>query len=166
MSFQRIRQAQQTGDALGNLTFAFCPSCFSSVDSAKIANIVICARKRSSSIKIGRDRGMQNEFEVQLKESMTLPDRRLERQREIVVSSIKLRRIRDLISQEYSSLSIDFSTEADAQIDTLIRRIGFLDNKSIDLDHERRMLRRSLDSISPRMIASEIRRLRRNIELR
>lgn len=166
-SLHQIRQARQTGDALGNLTFAFCPSCFSPLEVATDDHHChLCKQKLEPEQDRSRYARMQNELEVQLKESLGLQTRRVEHQRELDDRLAKLRRMRELVSQEYGSISINFSTEADARIDALTRRVGYLDRELIDIDRERRMAEEVAQlSAAKEALAAELRTLRRNIDL-
>ncbi|MHA6299831.1 hypothetical protein [Devosia sp. CAU 1758] len=166
-SLQQIRQARRTGDALGNLTFAFCPSCFSPLEAADDEHSChLCKQKLEPDQDRSRYARMQNELEVQLKESLSLQALRLENQRELDDRLTKLRRMRDLVSQEYNSISLNFSTETDARIDALTRRVGYLDRELVDIDRERRMAEEVAQlSASKEALAEQLRTLRRNIDV-
>ncbi len=139
-SLEQLKQARLTSDTLGPLVFAFCPSCFSPIDPiADSGHCHLCKADLNPEQERSRYARMQNELEVQLKESLALQSKR-ETDKGVTDERLaKLRRLRDLIASEYFGSSRHFSTESDAEIDQLTRRIGYLDRELVDLDRERRV---------------------------
>jgi hypothetical protein len=139
-SLSQLRQARLTSDKLGALVFAFCPSCFSPITGeADPHHCHLCKADLDPEQERSRYARMQNELEIQLKESVTLQRRRKADKAALDERLTKLRRMRDLLATEYFGAARTFTTEISATIDKLTRRMGFLDRELIDLDRERRV---------------------------
>lgn len=161
----RLREGEVANSSLGPLSFLFCPSCFAPLKDAD--NEHQCKLCRST-IEPDADRSrfarMRNELELQLKESRQLQDKRRADLEAAQATSRKLTLLRDRLANEYLSITRNFLTEADAQIDQLTGRAGYLERELVEIQKER-LLAQQLNELSERRSAlnSEITTLKENI---
>jgi hypothetical protein len=161
----QIRQSQVTGKALGPLIFSFCPSCFSSITSAvDDHHCHLCKSELDKEQDLSRYARLQNELEMQLKESRQLQDDRRKNQKEQQDRLQGLHRIRSALSQELLDRSRHFLTDADARIEVLTRSVGYYDRELVDLDREKRLANEVIELLETKQrLNSELSQLRENI---
>ncbi|MER9247755.1 hypothetical protein [Mesorhizobium sp. M0590] len=164
-SITQLRQSQRTGQAFGPIHFSFCPSCFTPVAESSDAHTChLCKTHIDPDQERSRYARMQNELEVQLKESNALQMQRQKDAEEIGDRLHKLHRMRTIMSDEYRSTAKHYSTESEARIELLTRRIGFLDRELIDIERERKVAAEVAQLSSDKeKLNSEITALRENI---
>ena len=161
----RLREGETASLSLGPLTFLFCPSCFTPLRDADNAHQCKLCR---SSIEPDSDRSrfarMRNELELQLKESRQLQEKRRDKLNALRSTSDKLLILRDRLAAEYLRVTRNFLTEADAQIDQLTNRVGYLERELIDLQKER-LLAQQLSELSEKRanLNAQISALKENI---
>ncbi|NOJ40921.1 hypothetical protein [Bradyrhizobium australiense] len=161
----QIRQSQATGQALGPLTFSFCPSCFSPIARASDGHHChLCKSELEEAHDLSRYARLRNELEMQLKESRELQKVRATDRDALQRRLDGLQRIRSALSDELLDRSRHYLTEADARIEVLTRSVGYFDRELIDLDRDRRLAAEVVDLAAQKeRLNKELSELRRNI---
>ncbi|MDB5578898.1 MAG: hypothetical protein JWR80_4074 [Bradyrhizobium sp.] len=147
-SLVRMHEGEATAESIGNLDFQFCPSCFSAVDQmAPDGHCKLCKAENAAGEDASRLARMRNELELQLKESLHLQRARREEIFRISQDIELITAERDRLSAHFMDISRNYLTEADAEIDALNQKLGFLERQLVDLSRERRVAER-LQSLS------------------
>jgi uncharacterized protein YoxC len=161
----QLREGQTAEKVFGKIIFEFCPSCFTPVTQLHAEHICdLCKTEIGGSETGARYARMRNELELQLKESQKLQRLRVD---EIEVAKPrldKLRQLRERIASEYLSITRNYLTEADAKIETLTIRVGYLDRELVDLERQAQLAEK-LESLmqAKELLNKQIRELKDNI---
>lgn len=113
---------------LGQMEFFYCPSCLSplskpdSPDTCKLCGTEI--DKRSARSQFVR---MRNEIELQLKESRDLISKSEDRLGDITLQIPELIENRTSLARRYEEVSKNLTSRREAEVEELIRRIGYAD---------------------------------------
>lgn len=133
----RLKEGELTSSTIGAMTFMFCPSCFSPLsDQENDHTCRLCKSVAPPAEDQSRFARMRNELDIQYKESEHLQEKREAQLAQEKLQIKKLTAIRDGIAAEYLNLTRNYLTEADAQIDRLTSRVGYLERELIDLQRE------------------------------
>jgi uncharacterized Zn finger protein (UPF0148 family) len=136
----QLKQGQLASEIVGPMQFQFCPSCLSPLSESDGDHVcALCKTPIEPDQNSSRYARMRNELDMQLKESNSLQERRkadLRLKREAVE---KLTSLRDRLSSEYLSLTRNYLTEADARIDQLTMRLGYLNRELQDVERDARL---------------------------
>ena len=139
-SIEQLQQSQATGAALGPITFTFCPSCLSPVASpTEFHTCHLCKAPVDSEQNRSRYARIRNELDVQLNELKRSADRTHKETQFLPERLGGLHRIRTILAGEFQSASRSYTTEHDAEIDKLTRRLGYLERELLDIERERRV---------------------------
>lgn len=132
----RLKEGEVAVGAIGPTSFSFCPSCFASLDEVEGGTCKLCHKKIDPQASQTRAARMRNELSMQLCESLQLQEGRRAEFSSIRSRITKLEAVRDNLATEFLRLSRDYVTEADAQIDRLNGRRGYLERELIDIARE------------------------------
>ena len=134
----RLKEGEIAGATIGPVSFTFCPSCFAPLDRPDDGHSCqLCHSPMDPGADRSRSARMRNELEVQLKESRDLQEKR---KRDLIALNRKvsgIKAIRDTLSAEYIRLGENFLTEADAEINQLTARIGYLQRELVETEKEK-----------------------------
>lgn len=163
----QIGQSQATGDAMGRLVFAFCPSCLTPVTGPSDAHHChLCKSELDEAHDLSRYARLRNELEMQLKESRALQQVRAKDRAALEDRLGGLQRVRSLLSEELLDRSRHYLTEADSKIEALTRSVGYFDRELVDLDRERRLAAEVTElSARKQQLNDDLSELRRNIAM-
>jgi hypothetical protein len=164
-TLERLKEGEVASSFLGPIVFMFCPSCFSPLKETEDEHACkLCHAKIDPDGDRSRSARMRNELELQLKESLQLQNKRKAELSSARSKVEKLVAIRDALAAEYLRLGKDYLTEADARIDHLTSRIGYLERELVDIGRERN-LAQQLDELSKARLQlnEDITRLKENI---
>ena len=139
VSLRRLIEGQVTAEIIGPIEFGFCPSCFASTQDEAEGVCHLCRRDVDPHADQSRVARMRNELEQQLKESLQIQDDRRTELDKIADDISRYRFLRNRISSEFTSISQNYTTEADAEIDSLVRRSGYLEREVKEVERERRI---------------------------
>jgi uncharacterized Zn finger protein (UPF0148 family) len=161
----RLREGETASSTLGPLTFLFCPSCFAPLKEADGEHhCKLCRSPIEPDADRSRFARMRNELELQLKESRQLQEKRRSDLDAANSTSAKLTNLRDRLATEYLAITRNYLTEADAQIDQLTGRAGYLERELVEIQKER-LLAQQLQELSLKRSAlnADITALKENI---
>jgi hypothetical protein len=164
-TLKRLKEGEIAGASLGPITFMFCPSCFTPLKEAESEHVCrLCHAPIDPQGDRSRSARMRNELEMQLKESLQLQDKR---KADLAAGRSKLEKlsaVRDALAAEYLRVGKSYLTEADARIDRLTSRIGYLERELVDIGRERALAEQLAELSHSRAILNEdITRLKENI---
>lgn len=132
----RLKEGELALGAIGPITFAFCPSCLSELDDVAEHQCKLCHKDLDPSAGQARTARMRNELSMQLRESHRLQERRRAAFSVLRTQITKMEAVRNSLADEFITLSRDYVTEADAQIDRLNGRVGYLERELVDIARE------------------------------
>ena len=136
----RLKEGAITSSSIGPISFVFCPSCFAPVkETADEHSCKLCHSPVGPDNNESRVARMKNELEIQLKESRQLQEGRKAELASLQTKVGKKEAIRDQLAAEYIRLSRNFLTEADARLNQLIGRVGYLERELVEIKRERRV---------------------------
>lgn len=161
----RLREGEAASSSLGPLTFLFCPSCFAPLADAESEHqCKLCRSHIEPDADRSRFARMRNELELQLKESRQLQEKRRSDLDAAKATAAKLTNLRDRLAGEYLAITRDYLTEADAQIDQLTGRAGYLECELVEIQKERLLAEQLQDlSLKRSALNAEISALKENI---
>ena len=166
-NLSQLRSGLAATQALGPISFSFCPSCYSPLSTDHDPCVCsLCKSAIDPAADSMRYVKMRNELELQLKESQKLQKEREERLTKSKNMLRGLRSIRDQLSSEYLSLVRNHISDADIEIDHLTNRIGYIDRELVDLERQMR-LAEQLESLSAAKarLNTEISTIKEHIEV-
>lgn len=163
----KLREGGIARSSLGAIEFSFCPSCFTPlIGSDDDHRCSLC----KADIDEGNDElrfvRMRSELEIQLKESRHLQG---DRKKKLLVTKSDLNgltAIRDVLAAEYVRIGKNYLTDADAQIEHLLNRVGYFEREVVEIQRESG-LAAQLDELSQNKASlnEEITRLKNNISV-
>jgi hypothetical protein len=164
-TLKRLKEGEIAGTSLGPITFMFCPSCFVPLKEPEGENTCkLCHAPIDLSGDHSRSARMRNELELQLKESLQLQDKRKAELAAGRSKLVKLSAVRDALVAEFLKIGRSYLTEADARIDRLTSRIGYLERELVDIGRERALAEQLAELSRARAVLNEdIARLKENI---
>lgn len=128
---KNLEESKETRSFFGNLRFQFCPSCLTPIGSDRdnVHNCHLCVQPH------GDERGetqilrMRNEINIQLKESLSLIEKRQldidELRRTIPLLSLALKEL----EKQYNSTVLVWSSEVESAIEDAARKLGKFDEE-------------------------------------
>jgi len=163
-TLSRLKEGEIALGALGPIAFSFCPSCLAELDDAAEGTCRLCRKDVDPQSGRTRTARMRNELSIQLRESRQLQESRREQLSSLQSRLTKLEAVRSALADEFLSISRGYLTEADAQIERLTGRVGYLERELLDIARERD-LARQLAELSGRRseLNSRISELKENI---
>lgn len=160
----RLKEGEMALSAIGPIAFAFCPSCFSELDDATEHQCKLCRKDLDPNVGQARVARMRNELSMQLIESKRLQETRRANFSALRTQISKMQAVRNTLAHEFLSIGREYVTEADAQIDRLNARVGYLERELVDIAREAD-LAEQLSELSERKktLNEEMQQLRSNI---
>ena len=133
----RLKQGEVALSAIGSISFIFCPSCLAELDEVEEGACKLCHRDLDPQASQARTARMRNELSMQLRESQQLQEGRRTEFSNLRSRITKIEAVRNSLAEEFVTLSKNYVTEADAQIDQLNGRVGYLERAREDIARER-----------------------------
>lgn len=164
-SLSDFEDAALTFSALGHLTFEFCPSCFSPVETKKAHHCQLCDAERAAGEEDSRTLAVRLDLEMQLKESEGL---QVERETELLAKRSALRVARQTLRRVSAAVELAQTgdvTGRESAIAELSRKVGFIDSQLEGLQKRLELSRRiSAASEAKEDLNNKITRLKSEIE--
>lgn len=164
-SLSDFEDAALTFSALGQLTFEFCPSCFSPVEPKKAHHCQLCDAERAADEEDSRTLAVRLDLEMQLKESEAL---QVERETELLAKRSALRVARQTLRRVSAAVELAQTgdvTGRESAIAELSRKVGFIDSQLEGLQKRLELSRRiSSASEAKEDLNNKITRLKSEID--
>lgn len=126
---QSLDESKSTREYLGNLTFQFCPSCLTEIDSTKNEHTCQLCKSKIDESNGAQALRMRNELAIQIKEStslLRLKNEEVEKLRQdlpLAVQEVKK------LEKEYKSASTTWSSNVEIVLEQTGRELGALDEE-------------------------------------
>lgn len=175
-----LGESEETRSLFGNMYFPFCPSCLTQLAPVETDShhCNLCKTELNDSPADTQLLRMRNELTIQIKESKSLIEGRLNEidalQRELPELNSKVQALR----REYSSVASAWSSEIEAAVEEAARKLGMLDEEIrqayeqqklasviADLQKRRDALQTEAANLSDKITALEARQESRKLEV-
>lgn len=164
---KNLDESKATRSFFGTINFAFCPSCLTELKSRgnDEHHCHLCTSELTENRASSQLLRMQNELNIQLKESKSLIEARSKTVEKLKSDISSLSAEIKRLEREYSSASSSWSSDLETAIEDMARKLGVLDEE-IRQAHERQKLAAVISELQAKRDAlnSELENLETRIE--
>lgn len=134
-----LDEATSLHEALGSVSFAFCPACLSPLREAVDSKCRVCGEDAKGD-RIERNVArLRHQLDMQINESKTLQEERIAEREQLVRELPVLQERREAAQRKYDASSGGARSVHQEEISRLNRKIGYLDRKIQDLERRIRL---------------------------
>lgn len=129
-NLSQISAGFQTREVIGGIDFSFCPACYAPIQEPRAeGQCHLCKTPLEEETGKARYARARNEIEMQIRESDHLVELKAERRSEDRTQLAKLQALRQGLQREYQTLTANFVSEHDAELEQAIAERGYLRRK-------------------------------------
>jgi hypothetical protein len=141
-----MQEAATVVETVGAIPFATCPACYKPLENVEAGHCAVCKSKLEAhpGSQLAR---MRQEIDLQIHESVSLQDKRLERLSSVTRALEKERASLARLRDDYARARGAVDDKTEVEVAALSTRVGYLDRELEDLARQRR-LAQSLANLS------------------